>query len=62
MAGPVDDFIKTAAYWLQRAEEARRQATLINDPTARASLHGVATSYEKLAKYADARVELKAGD
>jgi hypothetical protein len=53
MAGPADDFIKTAAYWLERAEEARRQATRINDPAAKASLHSVAASYEKLAKYAE---------
>jgi len=42
-------------FWQERAEEARAMAEGMSDPVARHAMLGIAESYEKIAKRAEAR-------
>ena len=42
-------------YWHERAEEARAMAEEMTDPVAQETMLGIARSYEKIAKRAEAR-------
>jgi hypothetical protein len=44
-----------AEYWLERAEEARAQASAMRDPDARRTLLEIAENYRQLADQAEAR-------
>lgn len=43
------------AYWLRRAEEARRSADEITDPVSKKTLLDIAKAYEELATFAAKR-------
>ena len=47
--------IYDASHWRDRAEEARRMAKQIEDPSARDAMLQVAAGYERLAERASAR-------
>ena len=42
-------------YWQERAEEARTMAEAMSDPDAKREMLGIAESYERIAKRAEAR-------
>jgi hypothetical protein len=44
-----------AEYWLERAEEARAQASEMHDPDAKRTLLEIAENYQQLADQAEAR-------
>ena len=48
------EFVKDAAYWRRRAEEAQAQAEELRDPAARRLLLGIADNYNQLAQQAEA--------
>jgi hypothetical protein len=50
------------AHWRRRAEEARRLARELSDPTAKATMLEIAQSYEQLAFLAEKRLGSKADD
>jgi hypothetical protein len=50
-----DNGLKTAAYWRERAEEARVLAEGMNDPTARATMEDIAHKYDVMAELAERR-------
>ena len=47
--------LNDAKHWRDRAEEARTNAELMNDPEAKRMMVGIATGYDKLAKRAEER-------
>ena len=49
------DGLHTAAYWRERADEARAKAKGLRDLEARQTMLSIAETYERLARSADAR-------
>lgn len=47
--------INDPAYWRERAEEARRIAMELADPTSKETMLDIARSYDKLAKITEER-------
>lgn len=45
------------AQWRQRAEDARREAERTTDPITRETLIAIAVEYEKLAAFAEAKIQ-----
>jgi hypothetical protein len=50
-----DSELNTPAHWRKRAEETRRLANKLADPTAKQTVMQIAESYEQLAIMAEAR-------
>jgi hypothetical protein len=51
--------INDPAYWLRRAEEARRTADQLDDPLAKKTLLEIARSYQQLSALTEARLTSK---
>jgi len=56
---PTPPKIDDPAYWRRRSEEARRTADGLDDPIAKKTMLEIATSYEQLARLAEARLAPK---
>ena len=50
---PGNDTGRSAAYWRERAAEARASAGELEDGEAKATLHNIAATYESMAKLAE---------
>ena len=50
-----DDGLRTAAYWRDRAEEARAMADEMKDTVAKATMREIARKYETMADRAEKR-------
>jgi hypothetical protein len=49
-------FLDDADGWRERAEEVRALADIMSNPATKRMLRGIAETYEKLAKHAEARM------
>jgi hypothetical protein len=49
-------FIGDPGHWRQRAEEMRTLAERVRDPQTKATMRRIAQDFERLAKWADARL------
>jgi hypothetical protein len=54
--------LNDVTHWRNRAEEARTVADQLADPEAKRTMHGIADSYEKLARNAEARIAARKGN
>jgi hypothetical protein len=52
------EFVRTAAYWRQRADEARAMAYEMFDPTAKATMEDIAHKYDFMAELTTRRARL----
>jgi hypothetical protein len=50
-----DDGLRTAAYWRERAEEARTMADAMKDKVAKATMREIAGKYDAMAERAQRR-------
>lgn len=55
MTSHIDDGLKTAAYWTDRAYEARAMADAMRDPSAKAIMEDIAHKYDLMAQQAARR-------
>jgi hypothetical protein len=53
---------RSAAYWRQRAAEARASAAKLADGEAKATLQNIATTYESMARLAELKKKKKRAD
>ena len=51
---------RSAAYWRERAAEARASAAKLEDGEAKATLHNIAATYESMAKLAELKKKKRA--
>jgi hypothetical protein len=56
---PTPPKIDDPTYWRRRSEEARRTALQLDDPVAKKTMQDIASSYERLAALAEARLASK---